>query len=648
MRDSPTVSGLSYRPALDGVRGLAVVAVIVYHLDRDWLPGGYLGVDVFFTLSGFLITTLLILEHEDAGRIGLGRFWSRRARRLLPASLAVIAATAIWLARQDELVRATRRGDLVAALFDVVNWRLIATGESYFEGFAAPSPLRHFWSLAIEEQFYVVWPLLCAVCLPLGLRVLGGVAVVLGAASVVAGLLLYDAGDPSRAYFGTDTRVHQILVGCLLAIGLTRWPARHGRAPSLPSLAGPLAAGSGLVLALGAIFVGDGSVGYYRGGSLIVAVAAALLVLGLEVGDAGPVKWLLTRRPLVATGTISYGLYLWHWPVLVWMPPGTWSLGDGLPIAVARVVVTVAVSLISYVVVERPVREGRLPGLRRPRHVALTSVTAIASVLALVLSVTWNSKVPAWAADSDTPGEVQTAGSGPRKVAVIGDSVAVSLMPGLADEAVARRWTLIGATAAGCPLSGLPQILDDGTRLDERNTDCARDVPSLHAAVIDAGVDVVVWHDLQSSLAILDANGTTVPAGTDEWKSQVIARWHELLAAVRATGAEVVILMPPWRPNRPPDDCRDDELTVRCRELQEQDERIRELTAEFYASVSADGGVHLLELDSRLCPNGRPCPDEVDRLGPRLLGRDRTHFTEEGARWIAPTIADAVDRASDG
>ncbi|MFV0306516.1 MAG: acyltransferase family protein [Desertimonas sp.] len=638
-------SSLGYRPELDGLRGLAVVAVVVYHLDRSWLPGGYLGVDVFFTLSGFLITGILLADHEG-GRVRLSRFWTRRARRLLPASLLVVLTVALWLSTQDDLVASTRRGDVLASLFQVQNWRLIATGESYFEGFAAPSPLRHFWSLAIEEQFYLVWPLLCAVLLRWGRRTLASVAAALGVASVVVMALRFDAADPSRAYYGTDSRIHQLLVGCLLAMG---WPAldgwlRRSGVAGTRRLAG-VTAGIGLaVVAAGAVAIADGEAFYYRGGSLLIALATAAVIAGCLVAPS-PVRTLLSWPWLVAVGTVSYGLYLWHWPVIVWMPAGTWGL-DGVPLAVAQVTVTATVTMASYRLVEQPIRRGRVTWLRQGRQVLAAAAASILAVAAVTIGVTWGVTTPDWAA-AGAGTDVVGYGDGPTTVGVVGDSVAVSLLPGLVAEADRRGWTLLEGAQNGCPLTGFGQVTDDGVPLEVRDP-CSRLVPLLRGEIAAARPDVVIWHDLQSTMGISTEDGAILAAGTDAWAAETLGGWAVALDELRATGADVVVIVPPWRPNRAPGDCRADSFTPRCEDLTAQDERIRAVTERFVATATDDPGVHVLILDDVLCPQGRPCPPELDGVEPRLMGRDRTHFTEAGAAWIAPTIADAVDAALAG
>ncbi|MGH9206800.1 MAG: acyltransferase family protein, partial [Acidimicrobiales bacterium] len=211
-------------PALDGLRAIAVAAVIVYHFNFGWAAGGYLGVDLFFVLSGFLITGLLIEERMATGGISLPRFWARRARRLFPALLVVLGAIVLYaVAGGPNIDPNALRGDVLGTLFYVANWHFIAVDNPYFAPFATPSPLEHTWSLAIEEQFYVVWPLVVLLLAKLGgrdwRRFTMVSTVVLALASVVdMAMRAHGSGDVSRAYFGTDSRAFELMVGAFLAL----------------------------------------------------------------------------------------------------------------------------------------------------------------------------------------------------------------------------------------------------------------------------------------------------------------------------------------------------------------------------------------------------------------------------------------------
>ncbi|MEM9463890.1 MAG: acyltransferase family protein [Actinomycetota bacterium] len=352
----PTGSGrVAHVAALDGVRGLAVLAVVVYHLDPDVLPGGFLGVSLFFTLSGFLITNLLVAEWRETGTIDVGSFWSRRFRRLLPASLAGIALVVVlspaWTASQ----LADLPGDVAGALGYVANWRFIAGGDRYGAGFEAPSPLLHYWSLAIEEQFYLVVGALTAV-LAAGrsLRRWFVVFGLLGVASIVATLALYDPLQTDRIYFGSLTRTAELVAGVLLALAI------GFEVPARLKVAARFLGAAALAAAVTAFVVVDlGTSALYRGGLWLMAGSSVLIITGALVD--GPLRRALSWRPLTTLGLVSYGIYVYHWPLFLWLDPDRTGL-DGWSLAVVRLAATAAVTMASFVWLERPIREARFAG----------------------------------------------------------------------------------------------------------------------------------------------------------------------------------------------------------------------------------------------------------------------------------------------
>src|SRR5712692_5741151 len=309
----------SHRPALDGIRAIAVLGVLFYHLGYRWMGGGFLGVDVFFVLSGYLITGLLADERKRLGRIHFASFWARRARRLFPALLVLVIGVGLavrYLAPYTEW--AQRRQDLIWTLFYAANWHQIAAGQDYFSLWQAASPLRHMWSLAIEEQFYVVWPLVMALVLRHRLSwravALTAVGIALSAAILFA---TYETGAQSRAYYGSDSRAHELLAGALLALAVRLRPA-FWKAPRL--VIESIALVSGLFVLAAFIRLHDGSPIYYRGGALVLAVMVVGLIWAVEAWPMGLVAQVLSVGPVRWVGQISYGLYLWHWPVIVLMP----------------------------------------------------------------------------------------------------------------------------------------------------------------------------------------------------------------------------------------------------------------------------------------------------------------------------------------
>ncbi len=348
---------LTYRPGLDGLRALAVGAVLLYHLPVEWARGGWLGVSAFFVLSGYLITTLLLTEQAGTGAIRLSAFWARRFRRLLPASLACLALIIAFVAADLLPVTPTLRGDLLAALLDVENWRAYATG-GYDALWRAPSPVLHFWSLAIEEQWYLIWPLVVTACLARSRRVL---AVVIGvglAGSVIAGALV----SPELAYLATFTRSAELLVGGALALVLTRWSPR-------PSAWLTGAGSIGLVAVLAAfVLVPIDSPVLFTGGLLVFALVVGVVVTATVT--PGPLASALSVAPLVWLGLRSYGVYLFHWPLYLVFEGQGWSTWWAIP-------VTFALAEVSYRVIEQPIRRGTWFTAAQARTLAPTAMVVV-------------------------------------------------------------------------------------------------------------------------------------------------------------------------------------------------------------------------------------------------------------------------------
>ncbi len=439
---------LPHVPALDGLRGLAVVGVLLFHDGR--LPGGYLGVDLFFVLSGYLITALLLFEWRATGRIDLGAFWVRRARRLLPAVLVVLVAVAGWARFGAEARDAARiRGDGLATLAYVANWHAIFSTRSYWELFRAPSPLDHTWSLAIEEQFYVIWPLLVALVLWVARGSARALALVSLALAVVSGALLWrfaQAGATSRAYFGTDARGSSILVGaalaCAWAPGVTVGGALARRALDAAA-AVALAA-----LALAWVRLDGQSPWLYTGG-LWATEAAALVVLGACVAvPGGVVARLLSSRPLALAGLVSYGVYLWHWPVFVVLSEA--RVHAPLARSLLRLAATLAIAVPSYRLLEQPIRRRGLP-FGKP---ALVVPGAFALVAVALVAGTSRAVPPApepHAAAAANDGEL-TGPAPATRVLVVGDSVAVALGERLRLVTPRREATIVVRALGDCSL----------------------------------------------------------------------------------------------------------------------------------------------------------------------------------------------------
>lgn len=358
-----------------------MAVVLAYHAGFSWAEGGYLGVSVFFTLSGFLITSLLLAEHRDEGSVSLRAFWGRRFRRLLPASIVALVGICLFtitVGTSDQ--RRAIDGDIVGALGYVANWRFVLEGVSYGDMFAAPSPVTHFWSLAIEEQFYVIFPPLVVGLLALGRgrrHLLTGALAVLFVASVGASFLIESAGQ-DRIYFGTDTRAAELLAGALLAIAV----AVLGRPES--KVGRTMATGVGcvalVVLGAAVVTVEQTSSWLYHGGFAAIALVSSAAVFASaresRLGD------LLGNPVLRWLGLRSYGLYLYHWPLFLWLDATRTGL-DQWPLFALRMAATIAVAELSYHIVEMPFRRGTIPRLGMQAAAPLTVAAVLVAAMAL-------------------------------------------------------------------------------------------------------------------------------------------------------------------------------------------------------------------------------------------------------------------------
>lgn len=344
------------------------------------MSGGYLGVSVFFTLSGYLITSLLLTEHQRTGTVNAGAFYTRRARRLLPASLACIVGVCLmawagWFSGVANL-----RRDALGAALQVFNWVKLASGESYADLMAAQAglkkPLDHYWSLAIEEQFYWIWPLafigLLAFARRRQIRVLTIVAAIT-ALSAVAAPIIAQVWGPNAAYWSTPARISEILAGALVACWLHGRPVPGGVAPLAPIALG--------ALAVACVIFPDGHGPAYEGALPLIAALSAALIIGLQA--PGPVRSVLSTRPLVALGKVSYGVYLYHWPVFVLIDRKAWDVPVGASFAV-KCLLTLVISIASYYVLEKPIR---LATWMPPRRTLVAAIAGTAAACVIAIAV---------------------------------------------------------------------------------------------------------------------------------------------------------------------------------------------------------------------------------------------------------------------
>ena len=430
---APTRPKSRYIPALDGLRTLAVVAVVLYHLNLTWAQGGLLGVTIFFVLSGYLITRLLLNEIAKTGRIDLKSFWIRRIRRLFPAVVTVVVVTCALCSVFNHVMLTKMRPDILPSLLFFNNWWQIMQDVSYFNALGDPSPLTHFWSLAIEEQFYLIWPPLLLAMVSVHMSKPNTRRVVLGLAAVsaVAMMVLYNpATDPSRVYYGTDTRVFSLLLGAWMAfipdrdlaparlvrhLGLDRLAgaAKHGKSKSDTAEAATtkpselarfwsspasidLMGVVGLVGLAAMVALTNGYTAFqYRGGTLLCSILT-LMVIAACVQPQGMVARALAAEPLVWIGKRSYSIYLWHYPLLLLMNPVANINDTPWWHYILQVLLVVAVAECSYRFIETPFRKGAFgrtvselrDGTTTPAgwmraHVPTCAVCAVVLVVAL-------------------------------------------------------------------------------------------------------------------------------------------------------------------------------------------------------------------------------------------------------------------------
>jgi peptidoglycan/LPS O-acetylase OafA/YrhL len=361
-------SRLPYLPGIDGLRAIAVLAVLFYHAEVPWMPGGFLGVEVFFVISGYLITGLLLAEWRKNAKINLGQFWFRRARRLLPAVFLLLLAVLLYAVLFLPNEVASLRFDVLAATAYVSNWYQVFSHKSYFEAIGRPPLLRHLWSLAVEEQFYLVWPLLLAAALrwlhPRKQIVFPFLVLGLAVASTALMMAMYQPDlDPSRIYYGTDTRAAGFLIGAALAmfVALKRDATLKSRCASVLLDA----SGSVALLSLFVCFVKLDEINpyLYLGGFTFVSLLTAVIIVSVGLSGTRLVPRILGNRVFTWIGLRSYSIYLWHWPIFDLTRPHLDIALDGIPLLILRFALTLVCAELSYRFVERPIHDGALSKL---------------------------------------------------------------------------------------------------------------------------------------------------------------------------------------------------------------------------------------------------------------------------------------------
>jgi peptidoglycan/LPS O-acetylase OafA/YrhL len=497
---------------------------------------------VFFVLSGFLITSLL-LRQVERGRIDVLDFWTRRLRRLIPAVLALMTVVLIWGAVVAPSVsRDGLKGDVTATLFYVANWHFVSTS-TYFASDGVASPLEHMWSLAVEEQFYLVWPILLGLIalfvreprrrvIAIGLLASAGIVV----SAVRLGTLWASSGQ-QRAYLGTDSRIFEPLTGALLAVLLTSASLRALIARAHWHLVA--AGGIGLILALATLGGPGGATrGYAYGGAVAVAASTAAIVGAVATG--GSVATRVLALPVVAyLGRLSYGMYLWHWPLQVWTERyGWWDLSRvGTPVrALVLTALTVGLAATSYHLIERPIRYGSGARWLVP-HRTLVAVPLLLGAMFLVNTAVVVPRAGAALGVTRTPGARSNV---TRTIVLVGDSVPQRLAPDLARAAARHRYVVISATRGSCPATGVAVVGPTGKPWGAGKA-CATDVAARQdAAIARYHPALVIWWSRYELADRVDANGRPVAFATAAYWTLQRKAFATRTAALTRHGAIVV------------------------------------------------------------------------------------------------------------
>jgi len=623
-----------WRPGLDGLRAIAVLGVMAYHEPNVELAGGFLGVDLFFVLSGFLITGLLLDERRRSGTVSLRSFWNRRARRLLPALAAfLLAVVAITMIIGDVSQRRDLPGGIFSSVFYVSNWNLITQNQSYFNQFGSLSPLRHLWSLAIEEQFYLLWPLIVLACLMHSRRLLIAVTAIATICSIGLMAFLLGDGDPSRSYYGTDTRAFSLLIGALGAI--FAWHLRpSGKRTFLLSVIGL----AGLAAAFA--FIHDDDRWMYRGGFVLFA----LLALGVIILASGEtfVSKAMAHPVLRKIGFLSYALYLWHWPVRVFVTDTRLHLpnsaaGGWAGVAI-RLAITFGLSWLSMELIERWFRRSQL-GVAR-FGLGWLAIGAVLIALAAMAAPSSGSTI-----ENSTNAEKSaqrerslTPIDDPSKpiLLVAGDSVAVTLENGLR-RVIDPTINIVGGGELGCAILTSPRAMAfDGT-WSKDGTECPDHNTYWNNLVQVQTPDVVVLLSGAWDLYARDWGSGAIVPGDPEFDLNYRSALDESLRVLASNGAEVIVLTTPcFAPNagEKPGPQHDPQRARRLAAIQRE-------VVETFNRAAPSAPAAIVDLQSITCDNGfTPTRDGVS------WRPDGVHFSVDGsqiaARWLLDNLPDSA------
>lgn len=643
-----------YLPAVDGVRGIGVLIVLLYHAGWSALTGSFLAIDMFFALSGFLITGVLLRQYATWGTVPLLQFWAARARRLMPAMTGVVLLAAVYAKFfADPTVLGRFRMDMVSALTFWSNWHFIKDHQSYFQSGTTVSPLLHTWSLGIEEQFYLVWPVLLLIWLNVRRGRLRGLATVLGLLALAsAGYMAVEyhpMSDPSNVYYNTFTRAQALLCGCVLAVLLEqrarkatsrRMAARPRRpvsvifgVPLRESTLSAIAACIGIAWLFGApLFVDDQSQWVFRGGFLISGVTSVGIGWHLATCRDGRISAILGWRPLAEIGKRVYGLYLWHWPIFLILDSARTRVG-GLALLVLRLVVVFVVAFAFDWIVERPIRRGKLTKLV-PHGGIIAAVLALSLGLSGAFASTAGAKDPIFG--TAMAGSISTVTGpmrpGQSRIDVFGDSVAFTLWKYFPVGRLSS-YSIGSSTQLGCGLA-LPQELQVGKQHTPAQTQCDDWQRRWSALVQETKPRLSIVVSGSAELFDRWVDGKLLRVGTPAWQKYMTSSYGRAADVAGAHGRYpvVVVNIPCYDRNGSigggglaPEALADEDAMAST--VQNDPARQQALNAVLTQVAKTRSNTTILDMRSYLCPNGK----YQQKLDGVTMRPDGIHFAKDGA-----------------
>jgi peptidoglycan/LPS O-acetylase OafA/YrhL len=651
-----------FRPDIQGLRAVAILLVVLYHAHIPGVGGGFVGVDVFFVISGFVITGVLLRERASTGGTSILAFYARRVRRIIPAASLVIVVTvlAAYVVLGPVSGRQTAVDGQWASVF-LVNFHFIATETNYLASQTPPSPLQNFWSLAVEEQFYVVYPtiflLVASTFVRTSFRIRMSVLLV---ATIVGSFVLsvtLTSSDPINAFFSPFTRAWELALGALIAVSA-------GNLRRLPATAAAALSWLGLAAIVIAAVVFTSATSYPGSLVAVPVIGAGLVIAGGTVGPSAGAEAVLGLRPFQWLGLVSYSFYLWHWPVLIlateWRGVPTLATLDN----VLLVLVALALSIGTYLVVENPARHSATLIARRGTTIALggclVATTLLLSTFAAVSTAEGAISSLAIAKTgsnchrpsdrmvarlrslyrSGNPHPTVPAQPHTLRMVVVGDSTACTLIPGLTAVGSSLGVQVENGAVIGCGVvSGeIAPVYDDNVNVEAKTDRCLSKARRAESSAIKAlRPDVILWGSIEERQSIVDAGPTGISSlitGTPQWKAVMQQRIDARVTDFLATGAKVVLLLEPVPVSRNPNGPVPSQAAYSSMNAMLRQEAVRH-----------PDKVGLVDLSSRVCPTSPHCRPTEDGV---IVRPDLVHYSPDSslwvAQWLVPQVLSTVDR----